>query len=78
MYFRLIVFVIPWSCMATNDEFADIRKSNLSSSLKSSLILIVGIGLFVVIIYVLINMVTTWSQKIGRTDRPQAVETVQK
>lgn len=52
--------------METYDEFADINRNSTLNSIKSSLILIAGVGLFILLVFVFINMVTTWSQKIGQ------------
>jgi len=52
--------------MENHDEFSDINRSSMLASIRSSVILIAGIGLFILLIFAFINMVTTWSQNFGQ------------
>ena len=64
--------------MGNYDEFSDINRSSMLASIRSSVILIAGIGLFILLIFAFINMVTTWSQRIGQgTSQNSSVSSAQ-
>ena len=51
--------------MENYDEFSETSRSSMLASIRSSVILIAGVGLFILLVFVFINMVTSWSQKLG-------------
>ncbi|PIR42427.1 hypothetical protein CO058_02495 [candidate division WWE3 bacterium CG_4_9_14_0_2_um_filter_35_11] len=64
--------------MGNYDEFSETSRSSMLASIRSSIILIAGVGLFILLVFIFINMVTSWSQNFGQnTSQNSSVSSVE-